>query len=305
MTEKFLKSLGQSAKVYGLPALLASLTTGGINAYLASESNPINETPSQRRRRLLKAFIQPAGITAALATALGVGKAIYDVNLSDVLTKKDEKAAAKVNENIKNGITYQRNSDGKIVEVNKNNLENHKTLKVKALNAVADLGGDIMKTVAEEPVEGAIRGAASFGGAIALDRSIKNKVINNNYWSKALKRINEIKENIREKKDITKKEIEKAISPEDNKKHLNHLNALNKNLSKVNKIQDNLQNTINNRKKWIGRGLRGGNALTIPLIIWSLTKDYQALYDPEYTGNKVDPKDFTSEDWKTIENLNK
>ena len=88
---KFLDQLKNTMVDYGPYIALGGIGAGGINAYLSSRSAPLNETPSQRRRRLLKAFLLPAGLTTAALGSAAVGKALYDASAKDLLSEETNK----------------------------------------------------------------------------------------------------------------------------------------------------------------------------------------------------------------------
>lgn len=88
---KFLDQLKNTMVDYGPYIALGGIGAGGINAYLSSRTAPLNETPSQRRRRLLKAFLLPAGLTTAALGSAAIGKALYDASAEDLLSEETNK----------------------------------------------------------------------------------------------------------------------------------------------------------------------------------------------------------------------
>lgn len=88
---KFLDQLKNTMVDYGPYIALGGIGAGGLNAYLSSRTSPLNETPAQRRRRLLKAFLLPAGLTTAALGSAAVGKALYDASAKDLLSEDTNK----------------------------------------------------------------------------------------------------------------------------------------------------------------------------------------------------------------------
>lgn len=60
---------------YLIPALVATLGTGGVAAYIAGSKKRVGESPAARRRRIIRATLLPA-LTAALGSAGLIGASI-------------------------------------------------------------------------------------------------------------------------------------------------------------------------------------------------------------------------------------
>ena len=135
-------------KNYGLYALAGSALAGAAGLGFAYGNKPIDESPKQRRKRLIKSFIYPALTTAAGLSGIGLGKAIWDANNinSKALTDK----ASEVEEAYKD-----------FKEVNSSLLAN------KARNAYQSLSKTIGETFVEHP-------GASGGAAYGVYRGLKN-----------------------------------------------------------------------------------------------------------------------------------
>lgn len=92
----FTHQLKSITSKYWPAALAATVAAGGLGGLLASNSKPINETPRQRRRRILRAILLPALSTAGGAAALGLGAAAYSMknlrNSDPDFAQKIEKA---------------------------------------------------------------------------------------------------------------------------------------------------------------------------------------------------------------------
>lgn len=92
----FTHQLKSITSKYWPAALAATVAAGGLGGLLASNSKPINETPRQRRRRILRAILLPALSTAGGAAALGLGAAAYNMknlrNSDPNFAQKAEKA---------------------------------------------------------------------------------------------------------------------------------------------------------------------------------------------------------------------
>lgn len=98
----FTHQLKSITSKYWPAALAATVAAGGLGGLLASNSKPINETPRQRRRRILRAILLPALSTAGGAAALGLGAAAYNMknlrNSDPNFAQKIEKAQEKVDQ---------------------------------------------------------------------------------------------------------------------------------------------------------------------------------------------------------------
>lgn len=91
----FTHQLKSITSKYWPAAIAATVAAGGLGGLLASKSKPINETPRQRRRRIMRAILLPALSTAGGAAALGLGAAAY--NMTN-LRNSDPDFAQKVEE---------------------------------------------------------------------------------------------------------------------------------------------------------------------------------------------------------------
>ena len=98
----FTHQLKSITSKYWPAAIAATVAAGGLGGLLASNSKPINETPRQRRRRILRAILLPALSTAGGAAALGLGAAAYNMknlrNSDPNFEQKIEKAQDKVDQ---------------------------------------------------------------------------------------------------------------------------------------------------------------------------------------------------------------
>ena len=92
----FTHQLKSITSKYWPAAIAATVAAGGLGGLLASSSKPINETPRQRRRRIMRAILLPALSTAGGAAALGLGAAAYNMknlrNSDPNFAQKIEKA---------------------------------------------------------------------------------------------------------------------------------------------------------------------------------------------------------------------
>ena len=102
----FTHQLKSITSKYWPAALAATVAAGGLGGLLASNSKPINETPRQRRRRILRAILLPALSTAGGAAALGLGAAAYNMknlrNSDPNFEQKIEKAQEILDNRIEN-----------------------------------------------------------------------------------------------------------------------------------------------------------------------------------------------------------
>lgn len=98
----FTHQLKSITSKYWPAAIAATVAAGGLGGLLASDSKPINETPRQRRRRIMRAILLPALSTAGGAAALGLGAAAYNMtnlrNSDPNFEQKIEKAQEKVDQ---------------------------------------------------------------------------------------------------------------------------------------------------------------------------------------------------------------
>lgn len=98
----FTHQLKSITSKYWPAALAATVAAGGLGGLLTSNSKPINETPRQRRRRILRAILLPALSTAGGAAALGLGAAAYNMknlrNSDPDFAQKIEKAQEKIDQ---------------------------------------------------------------------------------------------------------------------------------------------------------------------------------------------------------------
>lgn len=71
LTNNVKQALGR----YLIPALVATLGTGGVSAYIAGSKKRMGESPAARRRRIIRATLLPT-LTAALGSAGLIGASI-------------------------------------------------------------------------------------------------------------------------------------------------------------------------------------------------------------------------------------
>ena len=71
LTNNVKQALGR----YLIPALVATLGTGGVAAYIAGSKKRMGESPAARRRRIIRATLLPT-LTAALGSAGLIGASI-------------------------------------------------------------------------------------------------------------------------------------------------------------------------------------------------------------------------------------
>lgn len=69
------KNVKQALGRYLIPALVATLGTGGVAAYIAGSKKRMGESPAARRRRIIRATLLPM-LTAALGSAGLIGASI-------------------------------------------------------------------------------------------------------------------------------------------------------------------------------------------------------------------------------------
>lgn len=83
-TQKFKDNLSNMASKYAIPALLATAGTGAIGGLLASDNKIDFESPSDRRKRILRSTLFPALTTAGAIAAFGGAKALSDIDTNEI-----------------------------------------------------------------------------------------------------------------------------------------------------------------------------------------------------------------------------